>query len=100
MRRFLATLLVTAVAAVAAAGSAAAAPRPFDAGQRLCTAQGGFFISRSATSYECFSSGVPFSEGQLLAARAVCENAYGGFFVFEPFGGPFELPIYRCLGTS
>jgi hypothetical protein len=79
VRRFLATLLISAIAAVAAVGSATAA-RPFDAGERLCTAQGGLFYT-FGYGYDCFYVS-SISEGDLRAARKVCENLYGGVFFF------------------
>jgi hypothetical protein len=90
MRRSLATLLVTVVAALGAVGSAAAAP-PI-AAERLCTAQGGIFILvEGISSYGCARELLDpdsyFSENQVTAARNVCEHVYRGSFTREEVAG-------------
>jgi hypothetical protein len=96
VRTLVVTLLVTAVAVLAAVGSTAAAPRPFDAGQRLCTAQGGVWDT-FGYGYNCFNFDPTvdpaFSEGELAAARQVCERLYGGVFFFFSFYSCTVRPV-------
>jgi hypothetical protein len=91
VRRFVATLLVTAAAALGAVGTPAAAPPNFTAAEHICTADGGVFASFGSTYYLCGNFSGFTSD--LRAARALCENAYGGHFRTVP---PARQ-LYDCI---
>jgi hypothetical protein len=86
--------MVAAGLIAAGAAPAAAVPKsnPLKPAESLCTAQGGTFGgSDPGALYFCQSPpGEQFSNGQLQAARAVCEHAYAAFettFVFGVLDG-------------
>ena len=93
MRALLATLVVTALAALAAVSSAAAAPPNFNAAASLCTAQGGVFDAAPPFQYACVGT---FSDTQFRAARTLCNQVYGGFFFTDiEFGIDFEFCVFE-----
>ena len=89
MRRFLVTLLVAALAALAAV-SPAAAQSNVRAYQAVCEAQGGTFFE-TADGGICFAFAEPFSERERETQRRACE-AQGGHFTFR---GLLETTCFR-----
>ena len=80
------------IGAVAAPASALPKSNPLKPAETLCAAQGGTFGgSDPGVLYFCQSPpGEQFSNGQLQAARAVCEHAYAAFettFAFAVLDG-------------
>ena len=56
---------------------ASAGPKTFEPAEALCTAQGSNFLTFvNPTGYQCGPS-----EGEVPAARALCERAYRGVFI-------------------
>jgi hypothetical protein len=95
MRALLATSVVAAIAALAAVGSATAAPPNFNAAAHLCTAQGGVFDAAPPVEYVCVKSG-SFSDTQFTAARTLCDQVYGGLFLAESeFGFDFAFCLFN-----
>ena len=97
--------VIAATAFLVALGSgvttAAAAPPDRSAPRHICEANGGrfsenFLESGDAGVYLCAPETIGFTHGELTAARAVCENAYGGRF-FEPFEFFGTTQQYVCL---
>jgi hypothetical protein len=87
MRRLLATVFVTAVAALAGITSATAAP-PLTVPERLCTfyfGEFGVIVPGTASGWFCAKPGgtSPFTESEISLFRALCEGAYGGLFILS-----------------
>ena len=75
---------VVCVVAMAAAVGAGATPPTSAAGQHVCEASGGTFLS-FAPSYGCIG-GTEISYREETTAAKVCEHAYRGTFVVRPTG--------------
>jgi hypothetical protein len=98
MRALLATLVITAIAALAAVSSAAAAPPNFNAAESLCTAQGGVFQAPSdptpPSQYLCVKTD-RFSDAEVKPQIALCYKVYGGFLlVIREFDIDFAFCIF------
>ena len=90
-----ATVMVAAGLIGAAAGPASAVPPTLRPAEALCAAQGGEFSFSGGTARLFCTATSTFSEAQVGAARAICQNAYRGLFL-PPEAGPTEFE-YSCI---
>jgi hypothetical protein len=98
MKRSRITVLATSlVAACGVAPTAAAAPRsaPLQPAHANCERLGGtFFSDLEPNSYNCLFLGVgSVSPNDVISARVLCENVYGGIFGQSPATGNYACDL-------